>query len=93
MSIPFSAPAFFAPALPSEEPDQVCAIWVQGIAVNITETMKLLFCVVSSPSTGYREQNLCTHAFSSPEEGEVVPFRTYLRIMPQSGQTNLSLDI
>ncbi|KAI5994448.1 hypothetical protein EDD15DRAFT_2260295, partial [Pisolithus albus] len=39
MSIPFSAPTFSVPALPSEEPDQVRAI--RGTTVNIAETMKL----------------------------------------------------
>ncbi|KAI5984336.1 hypothetical protein EDD15DRAFT_2309519, partial [Pisolithus albus] len=39
MSIPFSAPTFSAPTLPSEEPDQVRATW--GTTVNIAETVKL----------------------------------------------------
>ncbi|KAI6016388.1 MCM2/3/5 family-domain-containing protein [Pisolithus microcarpus] len=97
MSIPFSsAPTFSAPVLPSEEPDQVRAIW--GITVNIAETMKLFRDFLRGFKPKYRvrrdrEQNLRTRTFSSPEEGEVVLYETYLRIMRQTGQTNLNLDM
>ncbi|KIK25348.1 hypothetical protein PISMIDRAFT_9705 [Pisolithus microcarpus 441] len=97
MSIPFSsAPTFSAPVLPSEEPDQVRAIW--GTTVNIAETMKLFRDFLRGFKPKYRvrhdrEQNLRTRAFSSPEEGEVVLYETYLRIMRQTGQTNLNLDM
>ncbi|KIO11065.1 hypothetical protein M404DRAFT_994735 [Pisolithus tinctorius Marx 270] len=97
MSIPLSsAPTFSAPALPSDEPDQVRAIW--GTTVNIAETMKLFRDFLRGFKPKYRvrhdrEQNLRTRAFSSPDEAEVVLYETYLRIMRQTGQTNLNLDM
>ncbi|KAL4067424.1 MCM2/3/5 family-domain-containing protein [Scleroderma yunnanense] len=97
LSMPMSsAPAFSAPAAPSDEPDQVRAIW--GTTVNIAETMKLFREFLRGFKPKYRahydrEQNLHTRKFAVPEEGEVVLYETYLRIMRQTGQTNLNLDM
>jgi DNA replication licensing factor MCM4 len=40
-----------------------------------------------------REKKLPTHAFATPEEGEVLLYETYLRQMRQTGETNLNLDM
>ena len=97
LSMPMSsAPFLSAPAAPSDEPDQIRAIW--GTTVNIAETMKLFREFLRGFKPKYRvhhdrEQNLHTRKFSSPEEAEVVLYETYLRVMRQTGQTNLNLDM
>ena len=44
-------------------------------------------------ATHDREQRLPTAAFESPEDAEVVSYETQLRVMRQTGQTNLNLDM
>ncbi|KAH7883060.1 MCM-domain-containing protein [Phlebopus sp. FC_14] len=97
LSMPLSSvPNLSAPAAPSEEPDEIRAIW--GTTVNLAETMKLFrnFLRGFKPkyrATHDREQNLRTRTFASPDEAEVVLYETYLRRMRQTGQTNLNLDM
>lgn len=91
-----SAPTFSAPVAPSDELDQIRAIW--GTTVNISETMKVFREFLRGFKPKYRmaydrEQNLHTRRFESPEEGEIVLYETYLRTMRQTGQTNLNLDM
>ena len=51
--------------------------------------------MASSPSTGCTviENRISTRKFSSPEEAAVALYETYLRVMRQTGQTNLNLDM
>ncbi|KAG5639766.1 hypothetical protein H0H81_000046 [Sphagnurus paluster] len=91
-----SAPHLSAPAAPTDEPDEIRAIW--GTTVNLAETMKLFREFLKGFKPKYRvahdrELGLPTRAFSNPEEGEVVLYETYLRRMRQMGDTNLNLDM
>lgn len=91
-----SAPHLSAPAAPSDEPDEIRAIW--GTTVNLAETMKLFRDFLKGFKPKYRvahdrELGLRTRAFSTPDEGEVVLYETYLRRMRQTGDTNLNLDM
>ncbi|KAG5642091.1 hypothetical protein DXG03_003615 [Asterophora parasitica] len=85
-----------APAAQSDEPDEIRAIW--GTTVNLAETMKLFREFLKGFKPKYRaahdrELGLQTRVFSSPEEGEVALYETYLRRMRQMGDTNLNLDM
>jgi DNA replication licensing factor MCM4 len=91
-----SAPLFSAPAAPSDEPDEIRAIW--GTTVNLAETMKLFREFLRGFKPKYRaahdrEVGRRSHAFASPEEGEVLQYENYLRRMRQTGETNLNLDM
>lgn len=93
---PSSAPNLSAPAAPTDEPDEIRAIW--GTTVNLAETMKLFRDALRGFKPKYRalhdrEQNIPTIAFDSPDEAEVVSYEAQLRIMRQTGQTNLNLDM
>ncbi|KAI0822446.1 MCM-domain-containing protein [Trametes gibbosa] len=98
MSIPASsAPNLSAPAVPSEdEPDEIRAIW--GTTVNLGETMKTFREFLRGFKIKYRialdrERSLRTRVLSSPEEGELLLYESYLRRMRQTGETNLNLDM
>jgi DNA replication licensing factor MCM4 len=97
LSIPLSsAPRFSAPAEPTDEPDEIRAIW--GTTVNLAETMKLFREFLKGFKPKYRvaydrELGVRTHVLASPEEGEVTLYETYLRQMRQIGETNLNLDM
>ncbi|KAF9238126.1 MCM2/3/5 family-domain-containing protein [Melanogaster broomeanus] len=97
LSVPVSsAPNLSAPAAPSDEPDEIRAIW--GTTVNLAETMKLFREFLRGFKPKYRalhdrEQNLRTRTFTSPDEAEVVLYENYMRVMRQTGQTNLNLDM
>ncbi|KAG5735126.1 DNA replication licensing factor mcm4 [Termitomyces sp. T112] len=91
-----SAPALSAPAAPSDEPDEIRAIW--GTTVNLAETMKLFREFLKGFKPKYRvahdrEHGVHTRAFATPEEGEETLYETYLRRMRQVGDTNLNLDM
>lgn len=93
---PSSAPNFSAPTEPEDEPDEIRAIW--GTTVNLAETMKTFREFLRGFKIKYRiahdrERSLRTRILSSPEEGEVVLYETYLRRMRQTGDTNLNLDM
>lgn len=95
-SAPGGNPVLSAPPAPSDEPDEIRAIW--GTTVNLTETMTLFKTFLRGFKPKYRvahdrEQGLRTRVFSSPEEGEVPLYETYLRRMRQTGHTNLNLDM
>ncbi|KAG1778774.1 MCM-domain-containing protein [Suillus placidus] len=97
LSIPASsAPHLSAPAAPSDEPDEIRAIW--GTTVNLAETMKLFRDFLRGFKPKYRaihdrQENLRTRAFATPDEGEVVLYETYMRRIRQTGETNLNLDM
>ncbi|KAF8955053.1 MCM2/3/5 family-domain-containing protein [Flammula alnicola] len=91
-----SAPNLSAVPAPSDEPDEIRAIW--GTTVNLAETMKIFREFFKGFKPKYRvsydrELGLRTRAFSSPEEGEVILYETYFRRMRQTGETNLNLDV
>ncbi|KAF9485740.1 cell division control protein 54 [Pholiota conissans] len=91
-----SAPNLSAAPAPSDEPDEIRAIW--GTTVNLAETMKVFRDFFKGFKPKYRiqydrEQGIRTRAMSSPEEGEVILYETYFRRMRQTGETNLNLDI
>lgn len=94
---PSSAPnPLSAAAAPSDEPDEIRAIW--GTTVNLAETMKLFRDFLKGFKPKYRvahdrDQGLRTRIFASPDEGEVILYETYLRRMRQTGNTNLNLDM
>ena len=95
-SAPGGNPLLSAPLAPSDEPDEIRAIW--GTTVNLAETMKLFKDFLRGFKPKYRvahdkEQGLRTRVFASPEEGEVTLYETYLRRMRQTGHTNLNLDM
>lgn len=91
-----SAPLLSASAAPSDEPDEIRAIW--GTTVNLAETMKIFRDFLKGFKPKYRvahdrELGLRTRVFAAPEEGEVLLYETYLRRMRQMGDTNLNLDM
>jgi DNA replication licensing factor MCM4 len=91
-----SAPMLSAPAGPSDEPDEIRAIW--GTTVNLAETMKLFRDFLHGFKPKYRATHdksigLPTRAAASGEAGELLLYEAYLRRMRQTGETNLNLDI
>ncbi|KAF8902618.1 cell division control protein 54 [Gymnopilus junonius] len=91
-----SAPHLSAQAPPSDEPDEIRAIW--GTTVNLAETMKLFRDFFRGFKPKYRvnydrDLGLKTRIFTSPAEGEVLVYESYLRRMRQTGETNLNLDV
>lgn len=93
---PSSAPNLSAPAAPTDEPDEIRAIW--GTTVNLAETMKLFREFLRGFKPKYRalhdrERNLPTATFDTPAEAEVVLCETQLRTMRQTGHTDLNLDM
>ncbi|KAG6873037.1 hypothetical protein C0995_003793 [Termitomyces sp. Mi166 len=97
LDVPLSSvPALSAPAAPSDEPDEIRAIW--GTTVNLAETMKVFRDFLKGFKPKYRvahdrEHGVHTRAFATPEEGEEILYETYLRRMRQVGDTNLNLDM
>lgn len=82
--------------MPSDEPDEIRAIW--GTTVNINETMQTFRGFLSGFKVKYRvafdrERGVRTRVMSAPEEGEVRLYVSYLRRMRQTGETNLNLDM
>ncbi|KAN0094525.1 MCM2/3/5 family domain containing protein [Tylopilus felleus] len=93
---PSSAPNLSAPAAPTDEPDEIRAIW--GTTVNLAETMKLFREFLRGFKPKYRamhdrELNIPTVPFDTPQDAEVVTYEAQLRVMRQTGQTNLNLDM
>ncbi|EGO26952.1 hypothetical protein SERLADRAFT_360946 [Serpula lacrymans var. lacrymans S7.9] len=93
---PSSAPHLSAAAAPSDEPDEIRAIW--GTTVNLAETMKLFRDFLKGFKPKYRASHdralgLRTRTFASPEEAELVLYEMYLRKMRQTGESNLNLDM
>jgi DNA replication licensing factor MCM4 len=92
-----SAPLLSAPAAPSDEPDEIRAIW--GTTVNLAETMKLFRDFLRGFKPKYRaaldrERGVRAAAFAAaPAQGEVLLYESYLRRMRQTGETNLNLDV
>ncbi|EMD31706.1 hypothetical protein CERSUDRAFT_88861 [Gelatoporia subvermispora B] len=97
LSMPLSsAPHLSAPTVPSDEPDEIRAIW--GTTVNLGETMKTFREFLRGFKTKYRvaydrERGVRTRALATPQEGEVLLYETHLRRMRQTGETNLNLDM
>ncbi|EIW79689.1 MCM-domain-containing protein [Coniophora puteana RWD-64-598 SS2] len=96
---PSSAPNLSAPVAPSDEPDEIRAIW--GTTVNLAETMKLFRDFLAGFKPKYRaahdretgSSRLSARAFAAPDEGETLLYETYMRRMRQTGETNLNLDM
>jgi DNA replication licensing factor MCM4 len=93
---PSSAPLLSAPAQPSDEPDEIRAIW--GTTVNLAETMKLFRDFLRGFKLKYRvahdrELGLRSRVLATPEEGEALLYETYMRQLRQTGETNLNLDM
>ncbi|KAF8624729.1 hypothetical protein AX17_007060 [Amanita inopinata Kibby_2008] len=91
-----SAPMLSAPVAPSDEPDEIRAIW--GTTVNLAETMKLFREFLKGFKLKYRvahdrDLGRRTRILRTPEEGEVLLYENYLRRMRQTGETNLNLDM
>jgi len=91
-----SAPNLSAQLAPSDEPDEIRAIW--GTTVNLAETMKLFRDFLKGFKPKYRvsydrELGLKTRAFTSLAEGEAILYEAYFRRMRQTGETNLNLDV
>jgi len=91
-----AAPHLSAALAPSDEPDEIRAIW--GTTVNLAETMKLFRDFLRGFKPKYRaahdrELGLLTRVFATPEESEVLLYETYMRRMRQTGNTNLNLDM
>ncbi|KAF9489512.1 MCM-domain-containing protein [Pleurotus eryngii] len=89
-------PPLSAPGAPTDEPDEIRAIW--GTTVNLSETMKLFRDFLKGFKPKYRlahdrEQGQRTRALASPEEGEIILYEMYLRRMRQTGESNLNLDM
>lgn len=85
-----------APIPTSDEPDEIRAIW--GTTVNLGDTMKTFRDFLKGFKPKYRlahdrELGLRTRIQTSPEQGEVVLYETYLRRMRQTGETNLNVDV
>lgn len=98
MALPPSsvAPHLSAAVAPSDEPDEIRAIW--GTTVNLAETMKLFRDFLKGFKPKYRalhdrELGTNTRVFAMPEESEVLLYETYMRRMRQTGDTNLNLDM
>ncbi|KAG6850178.1 hypothetical protein H0H93_016858 [Arthromyces matolae] len=97
LNVPLSSgPQLSVHAAPSDEPDEIRAIW--GTTVNLAETMKLFREFLKGFKQKYRvahdrELGIYTHTLSTPEEGEEALYETYLRRMRQIGDTNLNLDM
>ena len=81
-AIPSSVPNLSARAAPSDEPDEIRAIW--GTTVKLTETMKPFRNFVKGFKPKYRasydrENGLKTRPFSTSYEGEVILYESYFR--------------
>lgn len=88
--------ALTAAEQPSEEPDEIRAIW--GTTVNLADTMQLFKEFLKSFKPKYRtaydrELGVQTRVFSSPDEAEVPLYEEYMRRMRTTGVTNLNLDV
>ncbi|EJF61824.1 MCM-domain-containing protein [Dichomitus squalens LYAD-421 SS1] len=87
------------PIVPSEDDDDtgaVKAIW--GTNVSVQETMRTFREFMRGFKIKYRiahdrERGIRTRVLSSPEEGEVLLYESYIRRMRQTGERNLNLDI
>lgn len=87
-----------APAVPSDDDDtgETKAIW--GTSVNVMEVMQAFREFLRGFKVKYRiaydrERGLRTRVLSSPEEGEVLLYESYLRRMRQTGEHTLNLDM
>lgn len=93
---PSSAAAALSAPDPSDEPDEIRAIW--GTTVNLATTMALFRDFLRGFKPKYRTTydralGLRTKAFTSPDQGEITLYEGYLRRMRITGETNLNLDI
>ncbi|KAF8128562.1 MCM2/3/5 family-domain-containing protein [Boletus edulis] len=80
---PSSAPNLSAPAAPTDDPDEIRAIW---------ETMKLFREFLRGFKPKYRATHDRGQNFAH-QDAEVVSYEAQLRIIRQTGQTNLNLDM
>lgn len=83
-----------APAAPTDEPDEIRAIW--GTTVNLSETMKLFRDFLRGFKPKYRFAHDREHGERTPAglttaQGEALLYESYLRRMRVTGETNLNL--
>lgn len=95
LDIPLSSNDLTAQDVPTDEPDEIRAIW--GTTVSLRETMKLFRDFIQNFKVKYRvafdrANGQPTRPFTSPEDGEVTLYESYIRRMRQTGVTNLNLD-
>ncbi|KAL0570649.1 MCM DNA helicase complex subunit [Marasmius crinis-equi] len=88
--VPLSA----APA-PSDEPDEIRAIW--GTMINLNDITRMFKQFIQGFKPKYRvayerEQGRPTRAYSLDESEELL-YETYLRRMRQTGEKNLNVDV
>lgn len=91
-----SAPNLSAAPAPSDEPDEIRAIW--GTTVSLSDTMKMFRDFIQGFKPKYRathdrENGIKSKPFQSVEEAEVLLYEKYLRQMRRTGETNLNIDI
>lgn len=91
-----AAPNLSAAPAPSDEPDEIRAIW--GTTVSLADTMKMFRDFIQGFKPKYRanydrENGIKTKAFQTIEEAEVILYEKYLRQMRRTGETNLNIDI
>ncbi|KAF6751638.1 cell division control protein 54 [Ephemerocybe angulata] len=98
LDIPMSsaAPHLSAAPAPSDEPDEIRAIW--GTTVSLSDTMKMFRDFIQGFKPKYRaqydrENGIPTKPFQTPEDAEVVLYEQYLRRMRRTGDTNLNIDV
>ncbi|KAI1792411.1 MCM-domain-containing protein [Ganoderma leucocontextum] len=100
LSIPASAALDLSvPAVPSDDEDDsgaIQAIW--GTNISVHETMRAFREFMRGFKVKYRisydrERGVHTRVLSSPEEGEVLLYESYVRRMRQTGERILNLDI
>jgi DNA replication licensing factor MCM4 len=84
-----------APAAPSDEPDEIRAIW--GTTVNLADTMRLFREFIRGFKPKYRaaydkERGARDSTTYGVAQAETTLYETYLRRMRQTGETGLNLD-
>ncbi|TFK29479.1 cell division control protein 54 [Coprinopsis marcescibilis] len=91
-----SAPNLSVAVAPSDEPDEIRAIW--GTTVNLTDTMRTFREFLQGFKPKYRasydrDHGIRSKPFATPQEAEIVLYETYLRRMRKTGETNLNFDV
>jgi DNA replication licensing factor MCM4 len=84
-----------APLVPTDEPDEIRAIW--GTTINLAETMKLFRDFLAGFKPKYRqvadrEAGRPGRVFATPAESEVRSYEALLRRMRITGATDLNVD-
>ncbi|KAI0753308.1 MCM-domain-containing protein [Daedaleopsis nitida] len=98
LSLPASSVNLSVPAVPSDDDDSGVTKAIWGTGVNVQDTMMTFRDFLRGFKVKYRihydrDRGLRTRVLSSPEEGEVLLYETYLRRMRQTGEHVLNLDM